>query len=203
MTKLWGPLGWMTLHSVSLIYPEAPSPSEKAIAAKFIEVFAETISCQFCKAHFKTMLAIYQLTNPDFLDSRNNFALFGFRAHNSVNLRVDKPRPASVAECIQTLKQASAQTSMFQFRSSYMAYLFNNWNRETGGEAMIARKTVKELQKIIEEYFNPRDTGIIPDIPENDVLTPIENKQVRFITPTRLSSINVGFRGGRLKLRNR
>lgn len=201
MSKLWGPLGWMTLHSVSLIYPENPSLAEKILAIKFVDAFAECISCHFCQTHFKTMRALYQLSNPDYLDSRNNFALFVFRAHNTVNSRLDKPRQATVAECLQTLKQIATRTSMLTYRTSYINYLINNWNRESGGEAMITRKAVKELQKIVEEYVNPRDTGTFPEIAEADVLTPIENKQVRYISPTALATINVGFKGGKLKLK--
>jgi hypothetical protein len=203
MSKFWGPLGWMTLHSVSLIYPENPTPSERGIAIKFIDAFAECISCPYCKTHFITMRAIYQNSNPDYLDSRNNFALFVFRAHNTVNARLDKPRQASVSECLQTLKQASAQNSMLAFRTSYINYLTNNWNREVGGDAMIIRSVVKEVKKIIEEYFNPRDTGTFPEIKEADVLTPIENRQLRFISPMNLVSVNVGFRGGKLRLKKR
>jgi hypothetical protein len=201
MSKFWGPLGWMTLHSVSLIYPETPSLAEKAIAVKFVDAFAECISCHFCKTHFITMRAMYQISNPDYLDSRNNFALFVFRAHNTVNARLDKPKQATVSECLQTLKQASAQNSMLAFRTSYINYLINNWNKEAGGDAMITRGVVRELKKIIEEYFNPRDTGTLPEIAEADVLTPIENRQLRFISPTHLVSVNVGFRGGKLRLK--
>jgi hypothetical protein len=147
------------------------------------------------------MRAMYQLARPDYLDSRNNFALFVFRAHNTVNSRLDKPRQSTVAECLQSLKQISTQTSMLTYRTAYMNYLINNWNRETGGEAMITRKAVREMQKIIEDYFNPRDTGIIPEITEADVITPIENKQVRFISPSALANVNVGFKGGKLKLK--
>ena len=90
---------------------------------------------------------------------------------------------------------------MHTYRTSYINYLINNWNRESGGEAMITRKAVKEMQKIIEEYFNPRDTGTLPEIAEADVLTPIENRKVRFISPSTLVNVNVGFKGGKLKLK--
>ena len=97
MSKLWGPLGWMTLHSISLIYPEQPTYTEKNIAARFLDLFGETISCNECKVHFKQIYALYKTLHPDFLNSRQHFALFIFRAHNTVNLRLDKPRPITVS----------------------------------------------------------------------------------------------------------
>jgi len=42
-TKIWGPLGWMTLHSISAIYPEKPSFADMEILKKFMDFFAATI----------------------------------------------------------------------------------------------------------------------------------------------------------------
>jgi len=200
MSKLWGPLGWLTLHSVSLIYPENPSPIEKAIAARYLQLFADTISCHFCKSHFISMHTLYQSSNPDYLDSRQKFAVFVFRAHNTVNKRLDKPRQTTVAECLRALKDATVNTSLGGFRMAYIKYLINNWGREAGGDAMITRGNVKELSKINDEYWTPRD-GPIPDLIEEDVMTPIEQTGIRFVNSSRMVSSVVGFKGGKLKLR--
>uniref|UniRef100_A0A6C0F394 thiol oxidase n=1 Tax=viral metagenome TaxID=1070528 RepID=A0A6C0F394_9ZZZZ len=202
MTKLWGPLGWMTLHSVSLIYPEQPSLAERQIATRFLDLFAETISCNQCKLHFKTMRAMYIMSNPDYLNSRQNFAVFVFRAHNSVNKRLDKPRPATVAECLQTLRNASSQNSLAYFRNAYLSYLTRNWNREFTGDAVIIRASVKEMIRINNEYWSPRENGI-PHLIEADVVTPIEKNDMRVNASGRVISTVVGFKGGKLKLGNR
>jgi hypothetical protein len=55
MTSHWGPLGWMTLHSASMLYPENPEPVERLLMEYFINLFGETISCFTCKTHFITM----------------------------------------------------------------------------------------------------------------------------------------------------
>ena len=200
MTKLWGPLGWMTLHSVSLIYPASPTPEEKTTANRFLDLFADSISCPNCKNHFKKMLELYKLSFPNFLDSRQNFAIFVFRAHNTVNARIDKPLYPSVSECLKALQLATSQTSFAQFRNSYVSYLLSNWGRESGGDAMMVRRSVKDLQKIVNEYWNPRDTGLIPEIEDDDVLYRIENDNVRFTQSWRPISTAVGFKGGKLKL---
>lgn len=199
MTKLWGPLGWMTLHSVSLIYPEEPSPADRFIATRFLDLFAETISCNQCKMHFKSMRTLYAASRPDYLNSRQNFALFVFRAHNTVNRRLDKPIPSTVAECLQTIRNATSQTSLAQFRTSYMSYLTRNWGREFTGESLIVRASVKEMIRINSEYWSPRDNGI-PDLAEDDVVMPIERLNVRINSSGTILSTSVGFKGGRLKL---
>jgi len=203
MTAHWGPLGWMTLHSVSLIYPEEPSAQEIMLASKFLQAFADSISCPACKNHFRGMLETYKLLYPDYLNSRQNFAVFVFRAHNTVNARLDKPKPQTVSQCLDTLQIATSQTSFKQFRSSYVSYLMNNWGREMSGEAMMVKKSVKEVKKIIDEYWDPRDNGVIPELEEDDILTPIQKENIRFTSSWRPFSTSVGFKGGKLKLTRR
>lgn len=205
MTKLWGPLGWMTLHSVSFIYPDNPTPAEKAIAARFLDLFEDTIACNACKVHFKGMKAIYVNLYPGYLNSKADFAYFVFRAHNTVNKRIDKPRYPSVSECLNAVRSATVNTTLAQFRSSYMAYLASNWGRDTSGDGRIIQSSIKELIKINNEYWSPRETDI-PYLPEADVLTPIEQNGVRVSLRSGVTTVvnsHIGFKLGKLRLRNR
>lgn len=201
MSKLWGPLGWMTLHSVSLIYPEQPTAMEKYIASRFLDLFGETISCNECKSHFKHMYSIYKSIHPEFLNSRQDFALFIFRAHNTVNKRLDKPTPKTVSECLSTLKIATAQTSLAEFRQSYLSYLMRIWGRNVSGEGLITRGHVVEMNKINNEYWSPREIPI-PDLVEGDVMTPIQTSTLRVSRGVAVSTA-IGFRGGKLMLAKR
>jgi hypothetical protein len=38
MTAVWGPLGWMTLHSVSTMYPEQPTQAEKTLMTTWLRL---------------------------------------------------------------------------------------------------------------------------------------------------------------------
>uniref|UniRef100_A0A6C0B166 thiol oxidase n=1 Tax=viral metagenome TaxID=1070528 RepID=A0A6C0B166_9ZZZZ len=202
MTKIWGPLGWMTLHSVSLIYPENPSQYDKQIATRFLDLFGETISCIQCKSHFRNIFNIYKSSNPEFLNSRQDFALFGFRAHNTVNLRLDKPRPSSVSECLRTLKAATAQTSFASFRQAYLSYLLKNWGHDISGQGLVTKEQVKDMIKINNEYWSPREIPI-PDLKEGDIITPIELSKSRVNSRGTVVSNFVGFKGGKLMLTKR
>jgi len=183
MTKVWGPLGWMTLHSISVNYPEIPTASDKLLVKKFLELFAETISCPSCKGHFQNMYRAYTMRNPNWADSRYNLFLFIVRAHNTVNKRLDKPRPATVADCIQTLQMLTQNRSTQQFRISYINYLMSNWAREGGGEGFIQMGHAREMRKINEQYWNLRETNFNTLVfPEADVLEPIVPVQ-KFFTP--------------------
>lgn len=208
MTKLWGPLGWMTLHSISAIYPETPSLEEKMIASRFLSLFENTITCRFCQDHFRRMRDSYSKDHPEFLNSRRDFFLFVARAHNTVNKRLDKPRPQTVKECIETLKLNTRDCTTPDFRAAYLNYLMGDWNAQLDGLSFLRRKEVAEMIKINNMYWNPRDSGIADlVIEEGDILTPIEESRHRIINNhmvlTNLKQIGGGFQGGRLQLGRR
>ena len=104
MTKVWGPLGWMMVHSVSVCYPETPTEMDKHVASEFMEAFGRTITCEQCRNHYATLFETYKRNVPTWLNSRRDFFLAICRMHNNVNKRLDKPTPSTVAECISTLK---------------------------------------------------------------------------------------------------
>lgn len=202
MTAIWGPLGWMTLHSISFNYPDTPSREDKLIASRFLELFGETISCNQCKSHFKIMKSLYVNIYPNYLDSKQNFAYFVFRCHNMVNKRKDKPAPSTVSDCLAALKHAVSVTSFANFRASYLAYLSRNWGRDIGGDGRIMFGYVKEMIKINNEYWSLRETDI-PPLPETDVLISVEKSKLRVSPSGVVMSTSVGFKGGRLKLMKR
>ena len=158
-TKFWGPLGWMTLHSVSAIYPENPTQEEKVLIEKFFENFRESITCVHCKGHFTGMLTTYKRKHPDWNASRYNLFLFICRAHNTVNRRLDKPTFPTLKSCIERLQEIEKVTPTSTYRHAYINYLINNWVREGTGDAMMFLSCAKVLKKINEEYLTPRDEG--------------------------------------------
>ena len=208
MTSVWGPLGWMTLHSVSSIYPDNPSDDDKQIAKKFLSAFEETISCPSCKGHFSALVNTYRLRNPNWLDSRYDFFLFVCRAHNTVNSRLDKPRPKTLTESLQLFKNNTVHTSASGFRQKYIQYLISNWSKEMTGDSMMMMSRVKELKKINDEYWNLRDgnldsfiiladTDVLTPVPEDPRRTNVGGNVPNFAV---MPNIRIGFQGGKLKL---
>lgn len=205
MTALWGPLGWMTLHSVSINYPDSPSDAERQICSRFLDLFTETITCHICKSHFQRMLQTYRVLHPDYLHSKQNFFLFAVRAHNTVNRRLDKPTVKSVAEALTTLQAATRQTSPAEYRQKYIEYLRRTWGSDHSANGLFAGQKIRELEKINAEYWNLRETSYVQFFYEADVLDPIAESGVRK-TPSGFAPFignlpKVGFGGGKLKLR--
>jgi hypothetical protein len=160
-TKFWGPLGWMTLHSISSIYPEKPTHDERLLLEKFIDMFRDCITCAHCKNHFAGMLGRYKHKYPNWSSSRYEFFMFVCRAHNTVNRRLDKPVFPTVESCIERLKEITKITSGAAYRNAYLNYLIITWQREMSSDGFINGDIAKRMKKINDEYFTPRDTNFV------------------------------------------
>ena len=209
MTTLWGPLGWMTLHSVSLIYPVSPSAVDKQILRRYIELFRDTISCPYCQSHFSIIFNNYMQAHPEWSNSKFDFFLFVVRAHNTVNNRLSKPKPATVQECLDSYKRNTQLTQGTTYRHKYLEYLTRNWSREMSGESFMRMGQVREMRRITDEYWNSKsDESTSSFNMAADVLALINEhgaggpaKAPGSLSYAASNQISIGFRGGKLRLK--
>ena len=210
MTSLWGPLGWMTLHSVSLLYPEYPSSEDKVILRRYMELFRDTLTCIHCHNHFKVIFQNYTSSHPQWADSRFEFFLFVARAHNAVNNRLSKPKPSSVQACIDMFRSNTVVTDAFTYRAKYIDYLMRNWSAEMSGDSMMKVGYVRELRKINNEYWNRRTDEstktfrFSEDVIEGVDETPATRSIMRpngTLAQVSSKSFSIGLKGGRFQLR--
>jgi hypothetical protein len=209
MTKFWGPLGWMMLHSISVNYPKNPTAEDMAILDKFISIFADCISCNNCKEHFKRMFTSYKKKYREWSSSQSQLFLFVCRAHNTVNNRLDKPILTSVSDCLETIKNNSKNISLREFRQKYIAYLVANWSAGRDFESFNTMRSVRELEKINNSYWNLREVDISTiELFEENVTEFIQDTTIPppispgFPVFSRNQNFNVGFKfkGGKLSL---
>jgi hypothetical protein len=211
MTAVWGPLGWMTLHSVSTSYPIQPTSSEKQLMYSWLDMFRDTITCNYCKGHFTTMLANYRVRFPNMLDSRQNFAMFAFRAHNTVNARLSKPVYATLDECMAILKKNTENRSAADYRISYINHILRYWKTMQDITGVVAVKKILEMKKIEIDYISRLDTKFDVELVNESVVIPrswVENHVeeptprqlpvIRFNTPKPRAGVQVV--GGRIRL---
>lgn len=171
MTQIWGPLGWMTLHSISVGYPEFPSELDKQQLNVFMEAFSQSITCPSCRDHFSSMFSKYKTNIPNWNSTRYNLFLAICRMHNSVNKRLDKPYPKNVSECISTLKNATSVTSQMEFREKYFNHVIRNWESLSNYPGtFIPLQNARTMKQIHDNYWKnymtPYDNL---NFPESDV----------------------------------
>ena len=197
----------MSLHSASLLYPDRPSRADKEILKRYVEVFRDTLTCIHCYTHFKTIYENYTSAHPEWANSKFDFFLFVTRAHNTVNRRLNKPKPESVAACLAAFRSNTVVTSAHTYRTKYVDYLRRTWGREMSGDSMIKLGLVRELKKITEEYWNQQvESGTALFNMSANVVEFVDEGSAGSSPPGMLGhaavhGIQIGLRGGRLQLR--
>lgn len=164
----------MTIHSISVAYPDNPTEADKLILNSFMDSFGATITCIVCRQHFASMFSKYKKNVPTWANSKQDLFLAICRLHNTVNKRLDKPIPKTVAECIASLKLATTYTSQSEFRNKYIEYLQKDWTRFGRGTSyqFVAFNAIDNMRKINETYWNSREVSYSNvNLTEGDVVT--------------------------------
>lgn len=172
MTTVWGPLGWMTLHSVATSYPDTPTQQERDLMSSWLDMFRDTITCPHCRDHFTGVLQTYRATFPGMLNSRQEFSLFSFRAHNAVNRRLRKPLQMTVADCMATLQNNVKTRKGQDYRISYYNHIMRYWRTYQDITGIVALKKVNEMRKIDVDYVQSRDTNFAVTLTADVVVLP-------------------------------
>lgn len=175
MTSVWGPLGWMTIHSVSSCYPDNPTHAEIALMSSWLDMFQSTITCPSCREHFEELLAGYRQRFPNYLSSRTNFMLFVFRAHNSVNNRLNKPIYVTVHDCFEVLRNNVKSRPAREYRNAYLNHIRRHWRTLQDTSGMVSLKKIGEMTKIEADYFRTRDNNFEIEIPEGSTFLPAQS----------------------------
>ena len=206
MTSIWGPLGWMTLHSVASCYPDTPVQSEKALMQTWLDMFQSTITCPSCREHFGIALGSYRRQYPQMLSSRQEFLLATFRLHNAVNRRINKPIHSTVAACFEQLRNNVKLRSAREYRIAYINHIQRFWRTLQDVTGITALKKINEMRKIEYEYLQRHENNFEIDIPENTVvlISHALDAQTEIPNPIRIDTRSlprIGFSGGRFQTR--
>jgi hypothetical protein len=195
-------MGWMTLHSVATCYSETPTPSEKELMYSWLDMFRDTITCPHCRDHFATMLSNYRSSFPSMLNSRQEFSLFTFRAHNAVNRRLRKPLQATLEECMTTLQTNVKTRSAADYRASYLNHIQRYWKSWQDVTGIVALKKIAEMRKIETTYVQSRDTNFAVTLVSDVVILPrdaLDKETEATPSPSRIV-LPTGSGGGRFRL---
>ena len=87
--KIWGPSGWLFLHSTTLNYPDKPNNYDKKVYHDFFNLLPYILPCDICKQNFKKHLDKYPIRFH--LDSKMTLSRWLVTIHNLSNIEYKKP----------------------------------------------------------------------------------------------------------------
>lgn len=207
MTSIWGPLGWMTLHSVASCFPDKPLPAESTLMQSWLDMFQTTITCPSCREHFGTALGSYRRQYPQMLSSREEFLLFTFRVHNSVNRRLNKPVHSTVGACFEQLRANVKNRSAREYRLAYINHIRRFWRTMQDSSGITSMKKIMEMSKIENEYILRHDNNFQAGIQENITVLPqqafvgVTEEAPAVVRMDTRDAPRMGFIGGRFQVR--
>jgi hypothetical protein len=96
MTKVWGPPGWLFLHSISFGYPytinhkNPAHKNKKAEYATFFNYVGTVLPCKYCRESYLDFLKEYPVENH--LNTREEITKWLYNIHNRVNDKLGVPK---------------------------------------------------------------------------------------------------------------
>lgn len=79
--KIWGPHAWVFLHTITLNYPDNPTPEQKKQYQRFFQSLADVIPCDKCKYNYIKKIK----NNPVNVNNRTELVKWLLTIHNDVN----------------------------------------------------------------------------------------------------------------------
>lgn len=83
-SKIWGPGGWLFLHSITLNYPDKPNNYQKKQFHDFFNLLPKVLPCDICKQNFKKHIEKYPIRFH--LNSKTQLTKWLVTIHNMSNI---------------------------------------------------------------------------------------------------------------------
>ena len=89
VTKIWGPVAWTMLHTISFNYPINPTLEQKHQYRDFILSLQNVLPCGTCRKNLVTNFKQLPLTMSE-MESRDTFSRYIYNLHELVNKMLKK-----------------------------------------------------------------------------------------------------------------
>ena len=89
VTKIWGPVAWTLLHTISFNYPVNPTLEQKHQYRDFILSLQNVLPCGTCRKNLVTNFKQLPLTMAD-MESRDTFSRYIYNLHELINRMLKK-----------------------------------------------------------------------------------------------------------------
>ena len=85
-TRVWGPAGWLFLHSVAQNYPWSPTEQKKEEYLHFFRLVGKVLPCKYCRQSYDEFITQKDtLLNKNALQNRKTLITWLWKIHNKVN----------------------------------------------------------------------------------------------------------------------
>lgn len=89
VTKIWGPIAWTLMHTISFNYPIHPTPEDKIHYRDFILNLQYVLPCKYCRMNLKNNLKQKPIKMCH-MASRETFSRYVYELHELVNKMLKK-----------------------------------------------------------------------------------------------------------------
>jgi hypothetical protein len=89
VTKIWGPIVWTALHTISFNYPVNPTNEDKQHYKEFIYSLKYVLPCKFCRINLTKNLKQKPLLTCH-MKNRETFSRYIYELHELVNKMLNK-----------------------------------------------------------------------------------------------------------------
>jgi hypothetical protein len=83
---IWGPPMWISLHTITLNYPDKPTSCQEKMIREFFWNLQYVLPCELCRNHYSEMIR----THPPNTKDRKSLVYWLIDRHNQVNERLGK-----------------------------------------------------------------------------------------------------------------
>jgi len=88
-TRVWGPAGWLFLHSIAQNYPWEPSAEKKESYKLFFALVGDVLPCRYCRESYQQFIKGQGTCLDDsVMESRKTLTEWLYRIHNKVNKKL-------------------------------------------------------------------------------------------------------------------
>ena len=113
-TRVWGPAGWLFLHSIAQNYPWKPTDEQKEWYYDFFKLVGNVLPCRYCRESYQDFIKQpgSELTKYT-LKNRKSLVTWLYHVHNKVNKKLDikdKPSLKSVIDKYESFRSKCHKT---------------------------------------------------------------------------------------------
>lgn len=160
VTKIWGPLAWTFLHTMSFNYPVNPTLQDKKHYKEYVYNLRYVLPCKYCRINLTNNLKKKPLQMCH-MKNRYSFSKYIYELHELVNKMLGKKSDLTYCDVRERYEQFRSRCS----EEKPKIFKFIKTNKRVGNN----NKTKKHKEKgCTEPLYGKKSKCIINIVPQED-----------------------------------